>query len=514
MSIFPDDIQELLSLPEGEHVEFKEAKNQYSFDKLLRYVVAIANEEGGLFVFGVTDKRPRQVVGSNAFLQPEGNQRAIRDKLHLSVRFKEYSHDGKRILVFAIPKHPVGTPISLDGKYLQRDGDSLVQMTPDRLRQILAEAAHDFSGDLAPNLNLTDLDSQAIERFRTLWIEKSENTAYTSLSQEQLLRDAGVWRDSGLTWAALILFGKQNVVQRLLPIAEVIFEYRSNEASGPAAQRIEYRSGFFNWFNELWDTINLRNDLQHYQDGPYVRDIPTFAERSVREAVLNAVSHRDYQSGGSIFIRQYPHKIRIENPGGFPPGITVDNILDRQEPRNRCLAEVFARCGLIERSGQGVNLLFEESLQHGKPLPSYEGTDLFLVNLVVSGEAKDIPFVRFWASVRENRDPSLSTQQFLTLWNVFHKNALSDRDTIPLRALYQLGILAEVERSREVNRMLVLLVVEEAGNKGIPLSEIMQALPDLPRRTIQRLLEGHVQNRDVFMKGTTKNARWYATKST
>ena len=98
-----------------------------------------------------------------------------------------------------------------------------------------------------------------------------------------------------------------------------MFEYRSSEASVQFQQRKEFREGFFLFDDELWKTINLRNEMQHYQEGLFVWDIQTFNEKVVREAILNAVSHRDYRLHGSVFIRQYPKKIEIVSPGGFPP---------------------------------------------------------------------------------------------------------------------------------------------------------------------------------------------------
>ena len=86
--------------------------------------------------------------------------------------------------------------------------------------------------------------------------------------------------------------------------------------------------------------------------------IPTFNESVVREAILNAVSHRNYQLAGSVFIRQFPDRLVIESPGGLPNGISLDNILDRQIPRNRRIAEILALCGLVERSGQGRYIHF------------------------------------------------------------------------------------------------------------------------------------------------------------
>lgn len=146
---------------------------------------------------------------------------------------------------------------------------------------------------------------------------KSGNGALKNVSDTKLLRDIEVIVDKGVTYAALILFGKRSALRKFLAQAEVIFEYRSSSITGPAQQRIEYTQGFFSFDNELWEKINLRNDLQHFQDGLFIWDIPTFNEKAIREAILNAVSHRDYREAGSIWIKQFPRKIIIASPGGI-----------------------------------------------------------------------------------------------------------------------------------------------------------------------------------------------------
>jgi ATP-dependent DNA helicase RecG len=151
-----------------------------------------------------------------------------------------------------------------------------------------------------------------------------------------------VCRHFGVTYAALALLGTRQALGQYLAQAEVIFEYRSSEASGPANQREEVREGFLLFFDRLWEWVNRRNDKQHYQDGLFMMDIPTFNEGAIREALLNAVAHRDYRLAGSVFVRQFPRRIEIVSPGGLPQGITLENILDRQLPRNRRRTPQFA----------------------------------------------------------------------------------------------------------------------------------------------------------------------------
>ena len=124
---------------ENEHLEFKEAKKQYDNNKLLRYCVAMANEGGGKFILGITDKLPRTIVGSSAFENLEKIQKTIFDTLRFRVDVEQVICDNKRILIFHIPSRPKGTAYSLSGTYYMRSGEDTIPMTEDRLRQIFSE---------------------------------------------------------------------------------------------------------------------------------------------------------------------------------------------------------------------------------------------------------------------------------------------------------------------------------------------------------------------------------------
>jgi ATP-dependent DNA helicase RecG len=306
-----------MEAPEGEHFEFKEAKNTFSLDELARYVCALANEGGGRILLGVSNDRPRRVVGSKAFLQIERTRQALLEKFPLRIGMFEIAHPDGRVVVVDVSPRPSGVPIKLDGRYLARRGDALVALDENRLRAIFEETGKDFSATICETARFSDLLPAAVEEFRRRWAARSPSVASAQSAPEQLLRDAELMLGDQLTFAALILFGSRSALTRHLAQAEVVFEYRSAVESGPAQQRKDYREGFFAYAQDLWDTINQRNDLQHYQDGLFVVDIPTFAERSVREAILNAVSHRDYMLGGNVFVRQFPRHMTVESPGGY-----------------------------------------------------------------------------------------------------------------------------------------------------------------------------------------------------
>ncbi len=532
-----EQLEEMLHSKEGEHCEFKAAKNRCDFGTLVKYCAALANEGGGDFVLGVTDKRPRKVVGTRAFMQPERTRAGLIQHLRLNIDFSVVAHPAGRVLVFHIPSRPLGTPIKYEGIYWQRQGDSLVHMSEDRLREIFAETGRDFSAEICVDATLSDLDPRAIEDFRRRWIAKSGNDGLANLSREQLLSDVEALVDGRLTYAALVLFGIRKALGRHLAQAEVIFEYRSSDASGPAQQRVEFRQGFFGFYDRLWDLIALRNDIQHFQSGLFVLDVPTFSERPVREAILNAVSHRDYQLGGSIFIRQYPRRLVLESPGGFPLGINEQNILDRQSPRNRRIADIFAKCGLVERSGQGMNLMFEQSIQESKPVPDFSGTDQYQVVLTLHGEVRDPRFLQFLEKVGREKLELFNTADFLILDAVHREQPIPEHLKTRLQRLVAMGVIEKFGRGRgtryilgqryykmtgkkgvytrrkgldrETNKALLLKHIEENKKTGSRLKELMQVLPNLSDNQVKKLLAEMKKEGRIYHVGVTRAALWY-----
>ncbi len=526
-----------LQAKEGEHLEFKEAKKNYHSETLAKYCAALANEGGGKFILGVTDRMPRQVVGTKAFSNIERTKRGLVDRLHLRIDAEEIVHPQGRVLVFHVPARPLGMAIPLYGAYWMRSGDTLAPMTPDMLKRIFDEAGPDFSAEVCPPATLADLVPGAVEDFRARWLAKSGNENLRELSDEQLLRDAELVEDGCLTYAALVLFGNRSALGKYLSQAEVVLEYRSSEVSGPAQKRWDFREGFFCYYDDLWRRINERNDLQHFRDGLFVWDVPTFNEAVLRESVLNAVSHRDYRLAGSVFISQYPRRIQIVSPGGLPPGITPQNILSRQCPRNRRIAEAFAKCGLVERAGQGMNRIVEECIRESKAPPDFAATDDYQVSLTFKCTVSDPRFLRFLEHVGSQRLATFNTKDFLVVDMVYRGARVPQEFRHTALLLVEQGIVERLGRGRGVkyilsrrfhdflgergtytrkkgldratNKELLLKHIRENRRKGSQVAELQQVLPDVPRGTIKSLLAQLRMENLVTCVGRTKGARWY-----
>ena len=519
---------------EDEHLEFKEAKESFDFEKLVKYCVALANEGGGCMILGVTDKKPRKIVGTRAFLNLERTKAGLIERLHLRVSVEEIHDPLGRVLTFEVPSRPIGMAVQYKGAYWMRGGEDLVPMTPDLLKRIFDECGPDFSAEICRQAGFSDLSGKAIERFRAAWQKRSGNAALQKLSPKQLLEDAELIVDGGVTYAALILFGDRKALGKFLAQSEIIHEYRSSEASVPYQQRKEFREGFFLIHDLLWETINLRNDIFHYQEGLFRWDIPTFNESVVREAILNAVSHREYRFAESVFIRQYPTKLEIVSPGGFPPGITVENILWRQSPRNRRIAEVFAKCGLVERSGQGANRMFEECIKESKPVPDFSDTDDYQVSLTLRGDIQDPLFLQFLEKIGSELQASFTTKDFLLL-DLLHKDKpvppqyaerlprLLDRGVIERagkgkyilsKKFYVLvgkkGVYTRKKGlDRETNKALLLKHIKSNKKTGSRLEDLMQVLPSQTHDQVQSLLKGLKKEKKIVVVGRTRGALWY-----
>jgi ATP-dependent DNA helicase RecG len=533
-----EKLLEMLASEENEHLEFKEAKYRYDFDELVEYCVAIANERGGRLILGVSDKRPRCIVGSEAFPDIERTKATLTSRLSLRIDTDILNIDGKRVVVFNIPSRPLGQPKCTDkGKYLMRAGGSLVPMPPDQLKKIFAEELNDFSAQVCPHAIASHLDLPSIEDFRVRWYRQSKNSSIRNMPIHELLTASELMTENNLTYASIVLFGTEYAIGHLLPQSEVIFEYRKQESAGKAQERVSYRKGLFCYYDELWRMINARNDTQHFRDGLFVRDIKTFNEAVIREGILNAVAHRDYQRQDSIFVRQYAERIEIESPGGFPDGVTLENILSRVIPRNRRIADVLSKCGLVEKSGQGINLMFEESIKESKLLPDFNGTDDTRVFLTLNGKIKDPKFVKFIEQVGEETLRSFSTEDFVILDLINNNKPIPETLHRRLDVLLGLSVIERVGRGRGTtyilsrrfhdfidrkgvytrkrgldrgtNLQLLLKHIRENKKTGSQLSELVQVLPTLTIDQVRELVKELKETGLVHCIGRTKAGRWY-----
>jgi ATP-dependent DNA helicase RecG len=417
-------IQEIKRLRETEDkVEFKEAKTQFSYNSgrksVLGYVSALANEGGGYLVLGVKESAPHEICGSPAFEGREGKlEQDIYRDLNIRIKTQTLFENDRRVLVVEIPSRPIGKVLYFDDVPLMRVGESLTRMSDEMYLSIIQEQEPDFSATTCEGLTFEDLDPEAISIMKERYAKKQENHTFKTLPDLQVLTDLELTERGKFNYAALLLLGARKALRKYLPNAAVTVEYRLNHSMIPYTARHEFQEPLFTAIDKIWAYINqpASNPLLHIRDKFNIYDIKSFNEDVVREAVINACVHRSYNFSDDVFIKQYPDEIVITNAGGFPSGVSKENILIiNSRPRSKRLTEVLQKTGFIERSGQGVDKMFYLCLMESKPLPDYSHTDTTQVDLRLKAEIVDEAFYIFVNEIQDKRQDKLNVFDLLTL---------------------------------------------------------------------------------------------------
>ncbi len=237
------------------------------------------------------------------------------------------------------------------------------------------------------------------------------------LPDDQMARALGLVRPSNghpvPTVAGLLLAGREEALQEFLPAHEVAFQ---------VLERREVRvNEFYRWpllriFERLMEAFAVRNQERELTVGLFRVGVPMYEPRAFREAVNNALTHRDYTHLGAVHIQWHDDCILVTNPGGFVSGVSVDNLLTAgPRPRNPLLADIFKRIGLVERTRRGISIIYEGLLRTGHPPPDYSRTTDEYVTVVLPGGPGNLDFVAMVMGEENRRQFPFSVEELLVL---------------------------------------------------------------------------------------------------
>ncbi|PSB40018.1 MloB [filamentous cyanobacterium Phorm 46] len=367
----------LLVPTETETLEFKEAKQQFDSTKLLKYCVALANERGGYIVLGVTDKRPRQVVGSLAWSTAEDLNKIkayIVEKLRFRVDATELQHPDGRVLVFEVPTRPVGQPLAFDGAYLMRAGEDLVPMTPDVLKSIFAEDQQDWFSQSAqcntsPDNVIALLDTQTYFELLEIPYPTSRDAVLERLQSQYLINQtAQGWTITNL--AAILLAKKLDAFSpSLARKAPRIVIYEGINKLQTRDDKTDNR-GYAVGFDGLVDFVHSAASQNRFIEEVVREEVKMFPKQALRELIANALVHQDFLvTGTSVMIEMYSDRIEISNPG-IPP-IKVERFIDEYRSRNEQLADLMRRFGICEEKGSGIDKVVSAAEEFQLPAPDF-----------------------------------------------------------------------------------------------------------------------------------------------
>ncbi|MEH2027878.1 ATP-binding protein [Nostoc sp.] len=371
----------LLVPTETERLEFKEAKQQFDSTKLLKYCVSLANEGGGYIVLGVTDKPPRQVVGSLAWGTAEALN-SIKAKIVNELRFRvevtELQHPNGRVLVFEVPSRPLGRALDYQGAYLMRAGEELQPMTPDMLKRIFAEDQQDWfsqpaRSDASPDDVIALLDNQSYFELLGIPYPTNRDAVLERLQSQDLIKQtAQGWTITNL--AAILLAKKLDAFSLALARkAPRVVIYEGISKLKTRDDKTGNR-GYAVSFERLVDFVHSAAPQNRFVEEVVREEMKMFPKQALRELIANALVHQDFlATGASVMIEMYSDRIDISNPG-IPP-IKVERFIDENRSRNEQLAYLMRLFGICEEKGSGIDKVISAAEDFQLPAPDFRVGD-------------------------------------------------------------------------------------------------------------------------------------------
>lgn len=400
-------LQQLIAAGEAVGREFKSDRQQFSDKAIYEEVVALANTEGGTLLLGVEDDG--RVTGAQprhgTTTDPVKLQAAIFNNTvpSINTRISVVDHPDGPVLAIEVDPYPEPCATA-GGKSLRRTigSDGKPQTVPfyprDQRTRRAALGLLDFSAQVMQGAGFADLDPLAFERLRQAVGRLRGDSSLLELDNEQLAKALRLVETCGEglipNVAGLVMLGRADALRRIVPTHEVFFQVL--DAQGNVKVNDAFHGPLIEVLEELENRFAARNEEREVTVGLFRLPIPNYSRDGFREAVSNALLHRDYARHEAVYVQWQPDHLLITSPGGFPEGVTVDNILVHEpKPRNPRLAEAFRRVGLIEQTGRGVDRIFLGQLRYGRPAPDYSRSDATGVRVVLRGGEPSLQFAAF-----------------------------------------------------------------------------------------------------------------------
>jgi ATP-dependent DNA helicase RecG len=408
-------------------------------EDLVSYVSALANMEGGCIVIGVQDKT-LAVSGIQNFenYTVENIVHRILGKtpglpsVGLRVEALHASDTGATVWLVHVPRHAPRQPVLAHDKAWQRDGDSLVELRPDRLRGILTEmiGGQDWSAGLVPGATVADLDPAAIAKAREKYAAKHSQERWAleipGWSTEEFLDRAKITLHGQITRAALLLLGLPQSVG-LLPNSTAEITWKVPD------ERIAKHFGppFLLTTTEVWQHIRNPNIKLFPATELLAIELPRYDMEVILEGLHNCLAHQDYEQAGRIVVLETMGRLQLTNLGGFVDGQPEDYFTGKRTPsvyRNPWLAVAMNNIGMIDKGGYGIRDMVNSQRKRYLPLPDFEGSTSTETVFNIYGQQIDENYSR---SLMEHTD--LPIEQVIWLDRVQKKLKVADEQASLLR---------------------------------------------------------------------------------
>ena len=438
-------------------VEFKSDLKGLPDRDLVAAVVAMANTEGGLILLGVEDDGT--VTGVQPLHQDVTGLVALianRTNPSVAVTVEVVDWNKKKFLTIQVPKVR-GIVSTSDGLLLRRrlmvsGKPEAVPFYPHELMQRQsAMGLIDPSAMPMASLTAADLNPLERQRIREAIRRYGGDTSLPPLADEELDGALGlVATVDGIrrpTLAGLLLMGREELLRQHVPAYEVAFQV----LEGTDVQVNEFfRKPLLQTFEEVEVLFKARVKEQEIQVGLFRVPIPNYDRRAFREGFINALVHRDYSRLGAVHVRLDEDGLTLFSPGGFVEGITLHNLLvAAPRSRNPLLADIVKRIGLAERTGRGIDRIYEGMLRYGRPAPDYTMSDATSVVLVMPKSDADIAFLEMILRHEKRAGTAMPIDSLIILSRLRYERRLATVD-----------LTADTQKSEQATRTALEKLVE------------------------------------------------------
>ena len=502
-----EEFDDFLKEGETDTVEFKswiKAKNTKERVALaIDELIAFANSKGGTVYFGVEDDT-HEVTGCDPKYDGQRLIESIYDKTRppLFTDISDFMYEGKTVIAISV-KQDGTTYATTDGRCLKRLGRNSKPFYPDEMSNKYSSIQNpDFSGQVVDESTEDDINKLEIYNLKEKIKLRDSKSTLPELEDMAFLRDLGLVKADGdkekLTIAGLLFVGKENSIKRLLPQAEVIYLHYSSENLEEYDARLDLKQPIISVIDRLTEKIQDVNKIVNVQVGLFRLEVAEFPEKVFQEALLNALAHRDYQNTGAVYVKHYPDKVVIENPGGFLDGITAKNIITHPSvPRNKLIAETLQRLKYVQRTGQGVDIIFKEMVSMGKPYPEYRSYN-DAVSLTIYSSIDDMEFVKFIVREQEKQQHIMSLAELMIL------RYLTDNKKILLSDVSDITQIPLDDARRSCNNLIKLGLVEVVGKEYMLTAKMYEAIKSDVEYTRDRAVQ-YIKAKNMILEYLQRN---------
>lgn len=496
-----DDFAEILKIGESINTEFKSWNKVSDMKKRINLAVdeliAFANNKGGTLYFGVEDNG--EVTGCDGNYDLQNIIESIYEKTRPSIFVdpEEIEYNGKKVIALTVASDGI-THATTDGRCLKRLGKNSKPFYPDEMSNRYSEIqSFDFSGRILSDSTEDDINKLEVYKLKEKLKARNPESTLADMDDIAFLRDLALIKYDGnnikLTVAGLLFVGKEQSINRLLPQAEVIYLHYSETNLEEYDARLDMKAPIISVIDRLSEKIQDSNRIVNVQVGLFRLEIADFPEKVFQEALLNALSHRDYQSQGAVYVKHYPDKIVIENPGAFLDGITEENIITHPSvPRNKLIAETLQHLKYVQRTGQGVDIIFREMLSSGKPFPEYKSYN-DAVSLTIYSAVDDVDFVKFIANEENELGRTFSLSELMIL------RYLKDNRKITMSEAESLIQEARDQAQNACNNLKRYGLIELSGNEYMLTAKIYDELKNSVDYTKDKAIQ-YIKAREMILE--------------